>query len=402
MTNVRQKALIAAFLGWGLDGMDVMLYAFALPQIQKEFMLSGEQAGLLASVTLFAAAFGGSISGWIADRYGRTKALMGSILLYSIFTGMMATANSFGEMMLWRALVGLGLGAEWSAGTVLISEIWPAEHRGKAMGFTQSGWAFGYMAAALLAGQILPDYGWRPLFVVGVLPALLVFWIRRNVPEPEVWLQRHQTKSSQTNATSKATRTGVWRNLALAIPLSSFVLFAYWGVFSWLPGFLAAPIDQGGAGLSLLKSTSWLIPVQVGAIAGYWSFGLLADRVGRRPAFAFFTAGAAVMAPLYGIYVRDTNMLLIGGALLGFFGHGYYGAFGAILSELFPTGVRGLAQGVAYNGGRLFSALAPTTVGWIAQRQGFVPALLLTGLFFGLAAAWVWLLPETKGRQLEN
>lgn len=386
------RALLAAFLGWMLDGMDVMLYAFALPQIQREFALNATQAGSLASITLLAAALGGSVAGYIADRFGRTRALMLSVLLYSVFTALCATARSYEELLVWRALVGLGLGAEWSAGTVLVAEWWPPQHRGKAVGFTQSGWALGYIAAALLAAATLPTYGWRPLFAIGVLPALLVFWIRRNVQEPPAWQESQARQQSDTPDRSPFP----WRSLALAVPLSSFVLFAYWGLFTWLPAFLAAPVGKGGAGLSIVQSANWTIPVQLGALLGYWTFGFMADGIGRRTSFSIFTLGAALIVPIYGLYARDLWILTFVGPLVGFFGHGYFGVFGALMTDLFPTSVRGLAQGLAYNLGRVASAFAPAVVGWVASNHGFPAGLALTAAVFACAAAWVWLLPRSR------
>jgi MFS family permease len=193
ITRRQWKALFAAQFGWMLDAMDVMLYAFALTVIRREFDLSSAEAGALASVTLVASAVGGILFGMISDRIGRARALMYSILAYSIFTALTATSGSVAQLVVWRTLVGLGMGGEWSAGSVLVSETWPAEHRGKAIGLMQSGWAIGYILAALLSALILPDYGWRVLFLFGLLPALLAAWIRQSIPEPEIWVTGRQT-----------------------------------------------------------------------------------------------------------------------------------------------------------------------------------------------------------------
>ncbi|MBI2688290.1 MAG: MFS transporter [Acidobacteria bacterium] len=385
-------------LGWMLDALDVMLYSFALLPMQREFGLSGAQAGILTTVTLAAAAIGGTLAGVLADRFGRTRVLMGSILTYSIFTAMIATSNSFTELLIWRSLVGLGLGAEWSAGTVLVAETWPAEHRGKAIGITQSGWAIGYLLAAGLAAWILPTYGWRPLFAIGALPALITLWIRKSVPEPEVWRQADHLPVGER---FRQIFSPPLRGYALtAIVISSFVLFAYWGLFTWVPAYLATPVEKGGAGLSVVKSSAWIAPMQIGALVGYLTFGLLSDRVGRRPSFALFLTGAAIVTILYGGAARSPDTLLLLGPLVGFFGHGYYSAFGAILSELFPSTVRATAQGLCYNGGRILSAFAPAVIGALADQHGLGSALTLTAAFF-LAGGWlVFALPETKGRQL--
>ena len=230
------KTLLAAQLGWLLDAMDVMLYAFALTVIRQEFSLDSAAAGGLASVTLIASAFGGVFFGYLADRIGRAKALMYSILVYSVFTATTATAGSVTELILWRALVGIGLGGEWSAGSVLVSETWPAEHRGKAIGLMQSGWAIGYIFAALLSAFILTSYGWRVLFAVGILPALLTFWIRRHVKEPRLWSV--QVEKKERVQVLEIFRKPLLAKTFIASTLGASVLFAYWGLFTWVPTFL--------------------------------------------------------------------------------------------------------------------------------------------------------------------
>ena len=395
ITAVQWRTLLATTLGWMLDAMDVMLYSFALVAIQKEFALSGTQSGLLTTVMLFSAALGGTLAGYLADRYGRTKVLMGSILTYSLFTAAIATATSFEQLLFWRALVGFGLGAEWSAGTVLVAESWPSQHRGKAMAITQSGWALGYILASLFAAAILPTYGWRPLFALGILPALLTLWIRRAVPEPDVW-----SPTAARVPLSTLFRPPLGRYVLVSIAMSSLILFAYWGLFTWVPAYLASPIEKGGAGLSVVRSTGWIIPMQLGALAGYLSFGFLADRFGRRPVFVSFLFGAAIVTYLYGNLAQSPGLLLALGPLVGFFGHGYYSAFGAILSELFPSGIRATAQGLCYNAGRVFSALAPAGIGALADRQGIGAALGMTAAFFALGGLLIFGLPETKGREL--
>jgi MFS family permease len=384
-----------------LDAMDVMLYAFALGAIQQEFGLSSAEAGALASVTLIASALGGVSFGMLADRIGRAKALMISILLYSIFTALTATAGSVVELILWRALVGLGMGGEWSAGSVLVSESWPAEHRGKAIGFMQSGWAIGYILAALLAALILPQFGWRVLFILGILPAFVTLWIRRNVPEPEIWLQQERPKREVWRfPVVQILKASLLKKTLLASLITTSVLFAYWGLFTWMPSFLAQPIEQGGAGLGIVKSSTWIIPMQIGAFFGYTLFGFLADRFGRRPVFLLFLVCAALLVPVYGQLGRFELVLLLLGPFIGFFGHGYFSVFGAMLAELFPTEVRGTAQGLTYNIGRAFSALAPYTIGALADQYGIGSALALTSAFFLLGAALMYLLPETRGAQL--
>ena len=396
------KALIAAQLGWMLDAMDIMFYAFALTAIQKEFKLTSAEAGALASVTLIASAIGGIFFGTLADKIGRAKALVFSIISYSTFTALTSTAQSVTMLIVWRCLVGFGMGGEWSAGSVLVSETWPSEHRGKAIGIMQSGWAIGYILAAIISALILPAFGWRILFLIGILPAFFTLWIRRHVPEPEIWIlnKEHQKIKIKTLLVFIFQKQFLRKTL-IASFLTTSVLFAYWGLFTWMPSFLSKPIEQGGAGLGIIKSSTWIVPMQIGAFFGYLSFGFFADRFGRRPVFLTFLVASALLVPLYGQLARHEILLLIIGPFIGFFGHGYFSVFGAMLAELFPTQIRGTAQGFTYNVGRAFSALAPFIIGALADSYGIGSAFALTAFFFLLGAVIIFFLPETKGRLLE-
>lgn len=396
------KTLFAAQLGWMLDAMDIMFYAFALVSIQKEFNLTSAEAGALASVTLIASAVGGIAFGILSDRIGRARSLIYSILSYSLFTALTATAQSVSWLIVWRCLVGFGMGGEWSSGSVLVSETWPSEHRGKAIGIMQSGWAIGYILAALFAAIILPAFGWRILFLVGILPAFLALWIRKNIDEPEIWKSnRSADKNKSTGTFAEIFSKSLLKRTLTATLITTSVLFAYWGLFTWMPSFLSKPIEQGGAGLSIVKSSTWIIPMQIGAFFGYLSFGFFADRFGRKPVFLSFLIAAAMLVPIYGQLARHEILLLIIGPLIGFFGHGYFSVFGAMLAEIFPTRIRGTAQGFTYNIGRAFSALAPFVVGALADKSGIGNALAVTAFFFLLGAAVMMFLPETKGKELE-
>lgn len=393
ITRAQWKTLAAAQFGWMLDAMDVMLYAFALTAIRDEFRLTSATAGAMASATLLASAFGGVLFGVLADRIGRVRALVYSITTYSVFTALTATAGGLASLLLWRALVGIGLGGEWSAGSVLVAESWPAEHRGKAMGFMQSGWAIGYIFAALLAAAVLPRRGWRPLFVAGAAPALLAGWVLMSVPEP---LRPQISRAAGQPSHWK----GLARRILLASSVTSCVLFAYWGLFTWVPAYLSSPVARGGAGMSVLQSSAWIVPMQVGSFFGYTLFGFLADRFGRRPVFLLFVWSAALLVPIYGAWGRNQAVLMALGPLLGFFGHGYFSVFGAMLAELFPSAIRATAQGLCYNVGRGISALAPFTIGALADRYGVGSALAFTSVFFVAGGALIFLLPETRGEKL--
>jgi MFS family permease len=402
VTPAQWKTLLAALLGYMLDAMDFVLYLMAIITLQQEFQYGTETSGLLASIALFASAGGALLFGLVADWFGRTRALMATILIYSFASLGTATAQDVTQLILWRALLGLGVGGEWSSGAVLVSETWPPQHRDKAISIMQSGWALGYILAALVAAAVLPTLGWRWLFVAGALPALLVFWVRREVPEPQVWLSRRQAGSLTDNPLLVIFGRALIGRTILGTLLMGTVMFAYWGLFSWLPAFLATPIESGGAGMSIVQSTPWIIATQLGAFLGYLSFGFMADRVGRRLAFILYLVVAAGLVPVYGQMARSPTMLMVLGPLLGFFGHGYFSLFGSLLAELFPTAARATGQGFTYSCGRALSALAPYTVGAVAQTQGIGLALALTSAFFLAGAGLILLTPHTQGAKFDD
>jgi MFS family permease len=390
------RALFAAQLGWMLDAMDFLLFTFALLPIQRELHLTNQQASLPIVIALVASSIGGIAFGRIADRIGRVRAMTFSILLYSGATAGMATAQNLTQLIAWRVLVGFGMGGEWSCGSVLVAETWPAQHRAKAMGIMQSGWAIGALFAAGLSALVLEPYGWRVLFLLGAAPGVVAFFIRRRVEEPKLWRERERTPSRWSEIFSPQFR----RRTLLATLVACSVLLAFWGVTSWLPAFLATPIAKGGAGLTITKSAAWLIALQVGAFFGYISFGWIADRIGRRPAFTLFMIAAAIIVPLFAFYARTPIAFLTLGPLVGYFAHGYFSLFGAMLAELFPTRIRASAQGFCYNAGRLVSAAAPFAIGAAATKHGLGVSISADALFFGLGAILIWLLPETKGTEL--
>jgi len=409
ITREQWRVLAAAKLGWMLDAMDFLLYVMVIGRLKEYFQFDDAMAGLLGTITLLVSATGGLFFGFFADRFGRARALIVTILIFSLSSLGAATSQTLTQLVLWRALLGLGMGGEWASGAVLVSETWPARHRSKAIGIMQSGWALGYILAAIAAAVILdvlelgPE-AWRWLFAFGAVPALFTLWIRRRIPEPRIWLERRQGDGSRGNPLRILFGPALWRRTVLATLLAGSVQFGYWGLFFWLPSFLASPIEQGGAGMTILRSMSWIIPMQIGAYLGYFSFGFIAERLGRRRAFALFLVVAALLVPIYGQLARSPTVLLLLGPLLGFAGHGFFSAFGALLAELFPTAVRATGQGFTYNVGRGMGALAPFTIGVVATMPqfGIGSAIALTSAFFLAGALLIYALPDTSGRPLDD
>jgi MFS family permease len=380
-SSEQRRTLLAAFLGYMLDSMDVMLYAMVLGQVQREMHLSAALSGAMMSATLIAAAFGGIGFGWFADRFGRVRALIYCVLVYSVATALCGFTQTATQLMLCRVLLGLGMGGEWAAGAALVAETWPARNRGKALALVQSSWAVGYALGALVVGLVMPRFGWRAVFFAGVLPALVSFWVRRGLREPEVW---RQERTSQPRI-GQLFRGAFGYSMLICASMNAAALFAWWGLFTWLPRFLSMPTAEGGRGLGIVQTSAWTIVMQTGTFLGYIAFGFLADRFSRKYTYIGFLVVAALLVPVFA-FVRDPNALLVIGPLVGFFGTGYFSGFSVIASELFPTALRASAMGFVYNIGRVLSAAAPYLIGRVSEHAGLSYALCITSAAFLLAA----------------
>jgi MFS family permease len=388
-----RRALIAASMGWLLDAFDVMLYALILKPVIEELGLTMAQGGMMASLTLAASAVGGLLFGVLADKLGRTRALSLSILLYSIFTFACGVAQNLWQFATFRVLLGLGMGGEWASGATLVSETWPEKHRGKALGIMQSCWAIGYGLAAVVVALVLPRFGWRAVFFVGIVPALFTLWIRRNVKEPEMWTRQKAAPRQPGDAKFPL------RIALFLTAMNAATMFAYWGQSIWIPSYLSSPTTEGGIGLSTGTMALFIVAMQVGMWLGYVSFGFIADAVGRRPTYISYLLIAAFLVWYYG-FAREPWILLVLGPLVAFFGAGFFSGYGAVASEIFPTAIRATALGVTYNSGRLLSAIAPFIVGTTVQSRGYGAAFTYTAIAYIIAAV-LWLgIPETKGKKM--
>jgi MFS family permease len=395
-----RRALFAASLGWMLDSFDVMIYALVLAHMMKDLGMGKGTAGLMSSLTLLASAAGGVLFGVLADRKGRTWSLRASVLIYSIFTAACGLASTVPMLAVFRIFLGLGMGGEWSSGAALVTETWPAEHRGKAMGFVQSFWAVGYALAALVAALILPLWGWRAVFFIGVLPALLIFWIQKKVDEPAIWKEHRAGAASEAKVRVRDVVRGRLLGITAAVTvMNAFTLFAWWGFNTWIPGYLSLAQSQGGIGLDSWMTSALVFFMQFGMWLGYLTFGYICDAAGRKRTYIVFLLVAAGFIVLYA-NVTGPLVLFFLGPFVAFFGTGYFSGFGALTAELYPTGIRATLQGFTYNIGRIVSALAPLAIGTLAQERGFGTAFLLAGgAFVAAAATWVFI-PETRGRDL--
>lgn len=392
-----RRALLAAWGGWVLDSFDVMLYALVLPSLMRSLSLDAATAGWIQSLSLVASVPGGFVLGRVADRYGRTRALMASVLLYSVFTAASGFATGALSLAIFRIGLGIGLGGEWASGAALIAETWRARHRQQALAFMQSGWPVGYALAALVSWvlQDLLGLDWRGVFFAGILPALLTLWVRRHVEEPEPW--RRASRDAAQVSVREALGGPRLRATLVLVAMSGCVLFGFWGLNTFVPTFLVAPVHQGGVGLERTMMSGLVAANQFGTWTGFLTYGYVAAVFGRKRTCVVYLALAALLLGVY-TTVRVPWVLLALGPVASFFTSGYFSSLGVVTTELYPTSVRATAQGLTYNAGRLSSAAAPWLVGVLSQRFGYAAALLVAALAFGVAAVLWVMLPEGPER----
>jgi MFS family permease len=409
-TPGQRRTLLAAALGWALDAFDAMLYSLVLTLLMRDLSMSKTIAGSLGTLTLLASGIGGVLFGFLADRIGRKHALMASILTYSVCSFASGLATSIAMLAVARFVLGLGMGGEWNTGATLVAESWPTELRAKAISIVQSSWALGFAAAALLAGPVARFYGWRAVFFVGILPAVITLWIQRSVPESEMWRERQEPARAAggRDVTSYVSmnfsvifRAPYVKHTFALLLFNFFGMFAWWGLFTWLPPYLSLSLEQGGRGFGVLGMTTLMVVLNLcGMFPGYASFGWVADHLGRRRAFLIYTLVAAVLIPFYAA-ARSHGVLLVLGTVVAFFGTGIFSGSGIMGSEIFPTAVRARALGFTYNGARTLSSIAPLVIGRLGQTKGLSWAFYLCAAGYLLAALMTTQLPETKGRKLE-
>jgi MFS family permease len=402
MTPVGRRTFWACIGGWIMDAMDVQIYSFAIPAIIAAFAITNADAGLIGTATLLTSAFGGWFAGALSDRFGRVRALQITILWFAFFTFLCGFAQSYAQLFVFRALMGLGFGGEWAAAAVLVGEVIRPQSRGKAVGAMQSGWAVGWGIAALLATlffSIWPaDTAWRALFWVGVTPAFLVFFIRRYVDEPEVFkaTQKNLSAAGEKPNFLEIFSPSVLKTTLLACLLTTGAQGGYYALFIWLPTFLRTERK-----ISVIGTGGYLAVVIIGSLIGYWVSAWLNDRIGRRPNFILFGVCSIITVILYTQLPIDNTTILYLGFPLGFFASGIFSGMGPFLTELFPTRMRGSAQGFTYNFGRGIAALNPFFVGLLSAT---LPLGQSIGVFaviaYGLLILAALLLPETKGRVL--
>ena len=411
----RWKIMWASIIGYAMDGLDVLILSFAMAAIVSEFGLTLGEGGLIATYTLIGTVLGGYLFGIFADYFGRVHTFSLTIIIFSIFTGACAFADNVTHLNILRFLAGLGLGGEYGIGMTLVSETWPAAKRARATAGVAMGWQAGAVLAAILAAVVLPDYGWRGLFLVGVVPALLAAWARHGIKEPPMWVKRKEMKKElaarkergetltaeeeeQLEEAKKfplahlfASPSKTVTTLSLTV-MTSVQNFGYYVIMVWLPMILLKE-----HGLTTKSMSGWMIVTVIGMIAGIYVFGYLCDRLGRKIPYLIFYICAAAMVYIY-VNLGTPVALLFGGAFLGFFCNGMMAGYGTLLSENYTTDARSTAQNFIFNTGRAVGGFAPAIIGALAQSHGFSAAFaLLSCVYVAAAVNVLFFIKDTRG-----
>jgi MFS family permease len=410
LTREHYHILLMSWAGWVFDFYDLILYTFLLIPIGQELHLSNVQLSFVLGASLAATAIGGVVFGILSDRFGRRSVLQWTILTYSIGTLLSGLSPNLEILVVFRVITGLGVGGEWATGQTYVGETFPADVRGRYGAFMQTGAPIGVALASVIGGFVAPVIGWRLAFFISFLPAMLVIFIRKRLPESDVWLAREELRAAEGGARQSGTveligrlrqlfSVSYRRLFLLSLVLAIFDMSAYWFTYSWLPGYLHQERQ-----FSMVKSALWVLVTQAGGFLGYFTFGFVADSLGRRPAYSIYSVvmavGLAMITVFWEAVAANPAVILIFMFLVGF-GTGMFGGYGPLFSELFPTTIRNTAMGSAFNLARGVQFFTPVVIAVIAQQYGMAGGIFLAAIFALLTGAWIWMFPETKGKKLD-
>ena len=396
------KIFALSWAGWVFDFYDLVLFTFLVSQLQTSLNFSAEMLSLCLGISLFATGLGGIIFGALGDKYGRKTILQWTIIIYSLGTLLSAFSWSFYSLVIFRFITGLGVGGEWATGQTYINETFPDKLRAKFGAFMQSGAPVGVILASIVGGLVSPVIGWRLTFLISILPALTVIYIRKNLNESDVWIQnKDQYINKNIFHEFKQLLTKEHRKIFLiSLVLCIFGMSAYWFTYSWLPTYLSQE-----RGLAIVGSTFGIILIQCGDFTGYTTFGFVAEKIGRRPAFTIYSftmaLGIAMITLCWNQVQQIPDLIFVFMVLTGF-GTGYFGGFGSLFSELFPTKIRNTAVGTVFNLARGAQFVTPVIITLVATYFDLSYGIAIAAVFAFLVGIWIWVFPETKGTCLNE
>lgn len=406
LSQMERKGFYGAFLGHAVDVFDFMIYSFLISTLLTQWEMSKSTAGAIVTWTLVSSLVGAIGAGILADRYGRVRVLRWTILVFTVACFLCGLANSPEQLMVFRMIQGLGFGGESSLCMVLVTEmIRNPAHRGKYSGFTASSYSFGWggaaLAYALTFSLFEPETAWRVCFFLGIVPALVVIYLRRNLDEPEVFLNARAARKpgSAGRELARLVRRPLLRKTVLCSLLSGGMLGAYYAIATWLPTFLKTE-----RGLSVFGTSSYLAVTILGSLVGYVAGAYASDRWGRRPTYILFAVGAFAMAMIYMVIPVSNLSMLFLGFPLGVLMQGVFAGIGATISESYPNDIRATGYGVSYNVGRVIGSFFPLSVGWLSTGRTSLPLAIaiVAGAGYAMVVLAAWLLPETTGMDLAD
>lgn len=415
----RYKTLLGSVLGYAAEGFDMLLLSFVLVFILKDFNLTEVEGGNLVLATTVGMLVGSYLFGFLADLFGRIKVLAATILLFSVATAFIYFATDYWHLLILRFLVGMGVGGEFGIGMAIVTETWSKNMRAKATSVVALGWQLGVLAASILPALVVPHFGWRAVFLFGLIPALLAIYVRKSLTEPKMWEKKHQYKKELQMKAAQGKLTAdeaqylenikkfplkkLFSNKKVTITTIGLILmsfiqnFGYYGIFTWMPTILSQKY-----GYTLAKASGWMFISTVGMLIGIAVFGILADKIGRKKTFTLYYIGGTVACLIYFFVLKDETLLLWGSAMLGFFANGMMGGFGAVLAENYPAEARSTAENFIFGTGRGLAGFGPVIIGLLAAGGSLLGALSLIFLIYpiGLIIMLVCI-PETKGKVID-
>lgn len=397
-TKTHYKILLLSWAGWVFDFYDLILFTFLMLPLKKELGLSDIEVSFVLGSNLAATAVGGVVFGFLSDKFGRKSVLQWTIITYSVGTFLSGFSGGLLSLFFYRIITGLGVGGEWATGQTFIGETFPARVRGRYGAFMQTGAPLGIALATLIGGYLAPVIGWRECFYISVLPAVLVIFMRKHLPESDMWEQNIKQEKivKSENKFLLLFNNDNRKMFFLALVLAIFDMSAYWFTYSWMPGYLHQQRQ-----FSLAKSALFMLFTQGGGFLGYFSFGFFADKFGRRPAYSVYSfimaAGLILITAMWSVIEVNNELIFLCMFLVGF-GTGMFGGYGPLFSEIFPTEIRGTAMGTAFNLARGIQFLTPVVISLVAVKYGLGGGISIAAIFAVLTGLWIWMFPETRGK----